>query len=84
MPPLKEEENKRKARAKRWREFREEFMLTQWNLAELLGFSRRQIQNVEAGRFTPRKPILDLFETLFKQKHAEKLAAQRKRKVVNA
>jgi DNA-binding XRE family transcriptional regulator len=68
----KEEENRRKARAKLWTEFRADFLLTQSQLAELLGISRRTVQYVEDAEVTPNKRVQSLFLTLYKQYHAEK------------
>jgi DNA-binding XRE family transcriptional regulator len=68
----KEEENRRKARAKLWTEFRADFLLTQSQLAELLGISRRMVQYVEKASVTPDRPIQSRFLTLYKQYHAEK------------
>jgi ribosome-binding protein aMBF1 (putative translation factor) len=65
--------------AKRWIEFRAEFLMSQVDLANLLGISRRSVQYTERAKFMPRKETLSLFETLYKQKHAAKLSATKKR-----
>jgi DNA-binding XRE family transcriptional regulator len=68
----KGEDNRRKARAKLWVEFRNDFLLTQNQLAELIGISRRMVQYVESAKVTPDKPIQSRFLTLYKQYHAER------------
>ncbi len=68
----REDENRRKSRAKLWREFRAEFLLSQKNLAELLGCSRRTTQYVEQGIVKPNQRIIAAFGDLYKKYHAEK------------
>ena len=80
----KEEVNRRKSRAKLWSDFRHEFLITQRQLAEILGISRRTVQYVERGDVTPSKKVQSLFETLAKKHYAEKNAAQKKKAEVTA
>ena len=79
MPPAKKTENQKKAYAKRLKDFRAEFLMNQPTLAELLGISRRALQYCEIAKFLPQKKTRDLFETLCRQKQAEKLSKQRQR-----
>ena len=59
MPSLKNTERRgereeRTKRAKEWRGFRRHNLMTQKNLAEVCGISRRTIQEIENGRVIPR------------------------------
>jgi DNA-binding XRE family transcriptional regulator len=40
--------------ARKWREFRKRNLMTQRNLAELTGISRRTIQKIECAAIVPR------------------------------
>lgn len=57
-----------KARAREWKKFRRKFFFTQVRLADILGVSRRCVQNVEAGKVRPLASTLAVFEVL-KGKH---------------
>jgi len=50
--------------ARKWREFRKRNLMTQRNLAELSGISRRTIQMIECGAITPRVGTQRRFLTL--------------------
>ncbi len=84
MPKTKEELNRRKSRAKLWHEFCEDFLVTQRQLAAMLGISRRTVQYVMAGEVTPSKKIQSLFETMAKKHYAERNAARKKKSEVTA
>jgi DNA-binding XRE family transcriptional regulator len=56
-----EELDERAIRQREWRTFRREFPLTQSELAERLGVSRRTVQAVEAGAVTPHPRTLRRF-----------------------
>jgi DNA-binding XRE family transcriptional regulator len=49
-----EESTERLRRQKEWRKFRKDYMFTQRRLADLLGCSRRAVQDIEAARTTAR------------------------------
>lgn len=61
---------KRKARAKEWKQFREENLLTQEEFAGLLEVHRRTVQNVEFGKSDPYVSTLRKFEAV-KAKYAK-------------
>jgi DNA-binding XRE family transcriptional regulator len=54
-------ETERRLRAKVWRKFREDFLITQTRLADVLGISRRTVQQIEAGNVTPHGETLRRF-----------------------
>jgi DNA-binding XRE family transcriptional regulator len=51
-------------RQQEWRAFRRNFPLTQSELAEELGISRRTVQAVEAGEVTPHPRTLRRFSAV--------------------
>jgi DNA-binding XRE family transcriptional regulator len=51
-------------RAKLWKEFRRDNLLTQEKLAEVLGISRREVQYIEAGKISAGANVLSKFRTL--------------------
>ncbi len=53
--------DERVLRQREWRNFRRECPLTQSELAERLGVSRRTVQSVEAGEVTPHPRTLRRF-----------------------
>jgi len=54
-----------KARAREWRRFRFDNMLSQNTLSDVIGISRRTINNIEAGiEVNPHKRTLDAFSAL--------------------
>ena len=67
MEPEKQDQKKRLKRAKEWKKFRDENLFTQKRLADIIGVSRRTIQQIEAGRITPHPTTLRLF-AVFKRK----------------
>lgn len=68
----KEDLNRRKSRAKLWKEFRSENLLTQTALAELLGISRRSVQYTERAEIAPHKETDRRFHALMLKYEAEK------------
>jgi DNA-binding XRE family transcriptional regulator len=68
MPRVSLDEKLRKARADDWRYFRTKNMLTQRRLADILGISRRTVQQIEGGHIDPHSKTLRLFEA-FKRKY---------------
>lgn len=58
----------RKKRAEEWRQFRRNHLFTQTRLADIVGISRRTIQQIEAGKITPHPDTLRVFAT-FRKKH---------------
>jgi DNA-binding XRE family transcriptional regulator len=59
--------NQRKRRAKEWKEFRKNFLYSQFDLAEALGCSRRTVGKVEAGVCTPLPRFQRRFRDLVRQ-----------------
>jgi DNA-binding XRE family transcriptional regulator len=57
----------RRKRANDWKLFRRNNLFTQKRLAEVIGVSRRTIQQIEGGHITPRDVTLRRF-AVFKQK----------------
>jgi DNA-binding XRE family transcriptional regulator len=49
----KAEHQERRKHARRWLQFRKDFLYTQEKLAEALKISRRTVQLIEGGRVTP-------------------------------
>lgn len=62
-------QKERNRRAKEWREFRKENLMTQQMLADTIGISRRTVQMVETAGVTPHAGVLSRFKTL-QQKYA--------------
>jgi DNA-binding XRE family transcriptional regulator len=58
------EEKRRKKRAKEWKQFRRDNLLTQVRLADTLEIARRTVQKIEAGVVTPLAETLRRFEAL--------------------
>ena len=54
-------EEERRKRAEVWRKFRKDYLITQTRLADLLGISRRTVQQIEAGTVTPHGETLRRF-----------------------
>lgn len=54
----------RNARAKEWKQFRKENLLTQERLAGLLGVHRTCVSEIERANTTPRQPTLKRWLTL--------------------
>ncbi len=50
--------------AKDWSKFRQDNNLSQKLLAEVIGISRRTVQNIEAGIIIPQKRTIDAFNSL--------------------
>jgi len=67
-PRLSEKEVAALERAEEWKMFRRNHMFTQRRLAQMIGVSRRTIQQVENGYITPHQQTVRLFEA-FKRKH---------------
>jgi DNA-binding XRE family transcriptional regulator len=65
---LSELKKSRMKRADEWKQFRGQFLFTQRRLADIVGISRRTIQQVEGAKITPHPDTLLLFEA-FKMKH---------------
>jgi DNA-binding XRE family transcriptional regulator len=65
---FKEDAKERKKRANEWRMFRRNNLFTQKRLAEIVGVSRRTIQQIENMHITPRPQTLRRFIDL-KKKH---------------
>jgi DNA-binding XRE family transcriptional regulator len=64
MPTSKLDDAKlreRQEHARRWLQFRKDYLLTQRRLAEMIGISRREIQSIEAGQVIPRFSTQILF-----------------------
>jgi len=74
------EQRKRNKRAKEWKKFREDFMFTQRRLADIVGVSRRTIQQIEAGKVTPHPTTLRLFATFRKIHEVDSDIPKRKRR----
>lgn len=72
--PTEEDLERRTRRQAEWVEFRKEYLFTQKRLAEILGISRRTVQQVEAGLVTPLPDTLRSFLTL-KAKYSSGKAA---------
>lgn len=62
-----EETKTRRRRANQWRRFRQDHQFTQKRLADIVGISRRTVQQIEAGNINPHPITLRRFLT-FKQK----------------
>lgn len=73
------------ARAIEWQRFRTDNKLSQKFLAEIIGVSRRTVQNIEAGILAaPHKSTLDAFEKLRAKYESEgKSGGRGKHKSVN-
>jgi DNA-binding XRE family transcriptional regulator len=59
--PNKEEVKLRKVRAQEWKMFRRNNLFTQKRLAEMIGVSRRTIQQIENMHITPHPQTLRQF-----------------------
>jgi len=71
----KEELKERKIRAVQFRDFMKQYLFTEVRMAESLGVSRRSVQMIKAGKVTPHKDTLRLFQTLvakYKQENKKK------------
>jgi DNA-binding XRE family transcriptional regulator len=68
LHPTEEELKERQRRAKVWRDFMADKLFTEQRLADTLGISRRTVQMIKAGRVSPHKDTLRLFDAL-KTKH---------------
>lgn len=68
-----------KSYAKDFVKFRESNKLSQRFLSEIIGISRRTIQNVEAGRIIPQEATLKAFTDLRARYEAEGKTGRRKR-----
>lgn len=62
------EKRERKDRAHEWKGFRKARLFTQIRLADVLGISRRTVQQIEAGKVAPHPSTLGKFIGL-KEKH---------------
>jgi len=62
--PTEEDKERRARRRTEWVEFRKEYLFTQKRLAEILGISRRTVQQIEAGLVTPLPQTLRNFLAL--------------------
>lgn len=74
MPRPKPDENDLKVRVVRQREwcaFRTQYLFSQKKLAEVLGISRRTVQQIEAGRISPHQETLRLFSRLKEKYESE-------------
>jgi len=58
-------------RAVIWQKFREDNILSQRRLAEIINISRRTIQAIEAGLVVPHRGTIKAFEELQKKYEAE-------------
>jgi DNA-binding XRE family transcriptional regulator len=75
MPTLtKAARKERMKRAQQWLRLRQNFLLSQTKLADILGLSRRTVQAVEGGECSPRFSTLAAFRD-----YSEKLERERKR-----
>lgn len=77
MPRPKPDEidlEQRVERQHEWRTFRTRYLFSQKKLAEVLGISRRTVQEIEAGRITPHMETLRLFSRLKAKYEAEQAA----------
>jgi DNA-binding XRE family transcriptional regulator len=72
--PDEEDLKVRKARAQEWLEFRKNNLLTQKKLAEVLGASRRTIQEIEHARVSAYPITLRKFTALKAKYAVEKVA----------
>lgn len=68
---IKEEQNKRKSRAKVWKGFMKKYLFTQVNLANALGISRRSVQYVISGEIAPHKGTDEKFRLLMQKYHSQ-------------
>jgi DNA-binding XRE family transcriptional regulator len=64
LHPTEDELKERQKRAKVWREFMADKLFTEQRLADTLGISRRTVQMIKAGRVSPHKDTLRLFDSL--------------------
>ena len=73
MPrPMNEEEKKEAIeRAQEWQRFRQANMLSQRTLGDVIGISRRTIQQIEAGLVLPHKATLAAYNALVEKYRAE-------------
>lgn len=62
--PTEEDLEERQARKQEWLKFRKEYLFTQVKLAEILGISRRSVQNIEGCIRTPLPSTLRKFLAL--------------------
>ena len=72
--PDKEDLQIRRKRQAEWREFRRNFLFTQKKLGEVLGISRRTVQQVEAGLVTPLAETLRRFIILRRRHEGNKVS----------
>jgi DNA-binding XRE family transcriptional regulator len=72
--PKKDKANKRKSRAKLWKEFMAEFGFKAHHLAHALGVSRRTICYILAGVTTPKAELQTKFQSLYRKYHTEKIS----------
>lgn len=68
LKPTSQDLEKREERARVWRQFRKDYLFTQKRLADIVGISRRTVQQIEAGTITPQSNTLRLF-LVIKKKH---------------
>lgn len=64
----------RTKRAEEWRSFRKNNLITQKKLSDILGISRRTIQQIEAGIITPHNSTLRIFAAYAAKYKAENAA----------
>jgi DNA-binding XRE family transcriptional regulator len=63
-----ETSGQRRERAEQWKMFRRDYLFTQKRLADIVGISRRTVQQIEAGAVTPHSTTLRRF-AVFRKKH---------------
>jgi DNA-binding XRE family transcriptional regulator len=65
-----EEKRERRERSDEWRRFRRDHLFTQKKLGEIIGVSRRTIQEIEAARISPHAETLRVFAVFKRQYEA--------------
>lgn len=68
----KEQLAERKVRQEEWKAFRAKHLFTQAALADALGISKRTVQYVEAGKFTPQPDTIAAMRVLQAKHDAER------------
>jgi DNA-binding transcriptional regulator YiaG len=63
-------QSERRKRAAEWRQFRQDYLFSQSNLAAALQCSKRTVQNVEAGASTPMLALQRRFRALVRREKA--------------
>jgi DNA-binding XRE family transcriptional regulator len=61
LKPTRRDLKERQARAVEWKSFRKVYLFTQKRLGDIVGISRRTVQQIEAGKVTPHPATLRKF-----------------------